>query len=130
MTSIVFQASLITAADDVADGAQTAGPGAFDTGRRGGGRGGRGGRGPRAPIQLPDHIKTGAEVEGPVVTTTAYGCFIAVAEGVRGMLRLAETNLPKGTEADTANGNDFFKVGEVTKVCGDFGNGIEMRNGL
>ena len=103
-----------------AEGAQTAGPGAFDTGRRGGGRGGgrgRGGRGPRAPIQLPDNIKAGAEVEGPIVTTTAYGCFVAIAEGVRGMLRLAETNLPKGTEADSANGNEFFKSGEMIKVC-------------
>ncbi|KAK9855474.1 hypothetical protein WJX84_009856 [Apatococcus fuscideae] len=102
------------------DSQQTAGPGAFDVGRRGGGgaRGGaRGrGRGARAPIQLPEHIRPGEAIEGPIVTTTAYGCFVAVADGVRGMLRLAESTMPKGQDPDTSNGNDFFKVGDTIKA--------------
>ena len=58
--------------------------------------------------QIKDDIKAGSKVKGKVMSFTDYGAFVAIKEGVEGLVHISEMSWGK----ETKNPADILKIGE------------------
>ncbi|MDE0151214.1 MAG: 30S ribosomal protein S1 [Bdellovibrionales bacterium] len=58
--------------------------------------------------QIKDEIKAGAKVKGKVMSFTDYGAFVAIKEGVEGLVHISEMSWGKKVK----NPSDVLKIGE------------------
>jgi len=58
--------------------------------------------------QIKDEIKTGSQVKGKVMSFTDYGAFVAIKEGIEGLVHISEMSWGKKVK----NPSDILKIGD------------------